>query len=86
MVIRIETLIAFFMPIYLLSEIYCLIKIRKITKLNILKIATSSTVIAFIYFTLNIAQIQRVLVYLLSIIVVFTAVHFIIKIFNIKVY
>ena len=76
--------IAFFGPLYLLTEIYYLIKVKKRDRLNLIKIAAYSLSIVFAYAMLSIDQIQMVLVYLISTVLVVSVVVIIIKIFKIR--
>jgi hypothetical protein len=85
MVTEILALIAFFVPLYLLSEIYYLIKVKKTNKFTLIKLAICGLSIVFAYSMLSVAQTHMLLVYLASTVLVVSIVLFIIKIFSIRV-
>jgi hypothetical protein len=74
----------FLIPFYVLSEIYFLINEKTVSKASVVKIAAGSLSIIFAYVMLNVTQIKLIVVYLVSTIMVFSLVAFIIKVFKIK--
>jgi hypothetical protein len=84
MIAQIAALIAFLLPLYLLSEVYYLVKVKTIDKVSLIKIGLCVVLIAIAFIELNTDQIKVILVYLAATIIVVTVVLLVIRMFKTK--